>query len=471
VQEHDERFRELVDLLPQMIFELDPDLHVTYANRCALNTIGLSDQDLKEGIDLFSFIDPSQHARIKENLQKFRENMVFESQEYTALKMDGSRFPVVIHSAPIYQDDTLSGFCGVIDDISEQKMREDALRESEVKYRALFENANDAITVHGFGPDGIPSRFIEVNENVCRLTEYTREELLRMTPMELDDPVSWKEARGCMKTLMEQGHHVFERTHIRKDGTKIRVEISAHIFLLKNRKVCLSIVRDITERKRAEEALRKANKRLNLLSSLTRHDINNQLLVINGFAELLQSEIDDPSLEGFFSNITTASSRIADMIRFTREYENIGAGAPVWHGLADMLGTLAEEILPKGVRLTCNLPAGTEVFADPMLKKAFFNLLDNAVRHGERVTEIRVSSRPSENDLVVVLEDDGVGIPADEKDRIFEQGFGKNTGLGLFLVREILSLTGISIKECGEEGVGARFEITVPSGVYRVAGP
>lgn len=110
---------------------------------------------------------------------------------------------------------------------------------------------------------------------------------------------------------------------------------------------------------------------------------------------------------------------------------------------------------------------GVTVFADPMLEKVFFNLLDNSIRHGERVTEIRVSSHQSGKDRVVVWEDNGIGIAADDKNRIFDRGFGKNTGLGLFLVREILSLTDITITETGEPGKGARFEITLPKGAYR----
>jgi signal transduction histidine kinase len=111
------------------------------------------------------------------------------------------------------------------------------------------------------------------------------------------------------------------------------------------------------------------------------------------------------------------------------------------------------------------------LFSDPMLEKVFFNLLDNSIRHGAHVTEIRVSSHTSDGNLVVVWEDNGTGVAADQKKRIFERGVGKNTGLGLFLVREILALTGITITETGEPGKGARFEMTVPHGQYRSANP
>jgi signal transduction histidine kinase len=102
-----------------------------------------------------------------------------------------------------------------------------------------------------------------------------------------------------------------------------------------------------------------------------------------------------------------------------------------------------------------------------MLEKVFSNLLDNSILHGQQVTRIQVSCQKSGRDLVVVWADNGIGIAVDEKERIFERGFGKNTGLGLFLIREILTLTGITIKETGEPGKGARFEIIVPTGAYR----
>jgi len=109
------------------------------------------------------------------------------------------------------------------------------------------------------------------------------------------------------------------------------------------------------------------------------------------------------------------------------------------------------------------------VYADAMLEKVFANLLDNSVRHGERVTSIRVSSRMDGTTLVVVWEDNGTGIVASDKEKIFGRGYGKNTGMGLFLIREILALTGISIRETGVPGSGARFEILVPEGKYRLA--
>jgi signal transduction histidine kinase len=111
------------------------------------------------------------------------------------------------------------------------------------------------------------------------------------------------------------------------------------------------------------------------------------------------------------------------------------------------------------------------VFADIMVRKVFEILIENSVRHGGHVTVVRLSVVRSGDDLVVLYEDDGEGIPEHEKSLIFERGYGKNTGLGLFLVREILALTGIGIKETGTPGKGARFEMTVPKGGFKELKP
>ena len=116
-------------------------------------------------------------------------------------------------------------------------------------------------------------------------------------------------------------------------------------------------------------------------------------------------------------------------------------------------------------------PVNHELFADPLFEKVFYNLIDNALRYGgDRMKTIRFSSQEIDTGLRIVCEDDGVGISHEDKKRLFTRGFGRNTGLGLFLSREILAITGITITENGTPGKGARFEITVPKGMYRFKG-
>ncbi|MCX6699377.1 MAG: HAMP domain-containing sensor histidine kinase, partial [Methanomicrobiales archaeon] len=217
-------------------------------------------------------------------------------------------------------------------------------------------------------------------------------------------------------------------------------------------------------------SLHKANNQLTLLSSITRHDINNQLMSINGFLELLHRAVPDPALEDYFSRIVKASSRISSMIQFTRDYEEIGVNAPAWQDCRTLVETAAKEAPLGEIMVTNDLTTGMEVFADQLILKVFYNLMDNAVRYGGKITTIRFSSLESGDDQVIVCEDDGEGVIATEKEKIFERGFGKNTGLGLALSREILSMTGITITETGEPGKGARFEMLVPNVAWRMAG-
>jgi signal transduction histidine kinase len=107
------------------------------------------------------------------------------------------------------------------------------------------------------------------------------------------------------------------------------------------------------------------------------------------------------------------------------------------------------------------------MYADQMVEKVLFNLFENSVRHGHHLTCIRLTSHETGLDLIIRYEDDGGGIERDEKEKIFKKGFGKNTGMGLFLIREILSITEISITETGEPGVGVCFEILIPAGKWR----
>jgi signal transduction histidine kinase len=229
----------------------------------------------------------------------------------------------------------------------------------------------------------------------------------------------------------------------------------------------VAIFDDFTEKKRGEEALRQSNKKLNLLSSITRHDINNKLMALDGFIGLLHQKMSGSPDEILFSRITETSKQIAAMIRFTKEYEKIGINAPAWQDLKDLVNNAKKSATPGEVPLTNDLPAGTEVFADPLIVKVFFNLIDNALRHGGKITMIRFTLEDRNRDRVVVCEDDGDGIRSELKEKIFERGFGKNTGFGLFISREILDITGLTIKETGEPGTGARFEITIPERQFR----
>jgi signal transduction histidine kinase len=225
----------------------------------------------------------------------------------------------------------------------------------------------------------------------------------------------------------------------------------------------------INAERAAVESARIANEKLTLLSKITRHDILNQVTVIRGFADLSRDALasDSPAVP-FIDRISSASAAIEEQLAFTREYELGGDHAkPAWFNIRD-LATGIVRTMPL-CEIDVDIDTGDlEIYSDPLLERVIFNLVDNSLGHGEKVTTIRLRFYEEEGSGVLVYEDNGVGIPYHQKEIIFEQGFGRHRGLGLFLAKGVLSVTGITLKETGVPGEGARFEMRVPKGLFRL---
>jgi len=231
----------------------------------------------------------------------------------------------------------------------------------------------------------------------------------------------------------------------------------------------LVMFRDVTENLKAHQAIEMTNRKLNLLSSITRHDMQNKLTGLGGYIELAKIEKDEGVLNGYLSVMEKIIEVFREELEFTRDYQDLGVKAPAWQDVAAIIRGKTALLSGRDVQVDIGIsPEGLEVYADLLLEKVFYNLIDNALRYGgERMTAIRVTTRETGGSFIILFEDNGIGIPAEDKAYLFTKGFGNNTGLGLFLSREILSITGISITENGEPGKGARFEIVVPKGMYR----
>lgn len=224
---------------------------------------------------------------------------------------------------------------------------------------------------------------------------------------------------------------------------------------------------EIQERKRFEDAIQLANRKLNTLSSITRHDILNQITALVMYLSLAQEITTDPAVRDHLEKIEQITQLIQKQIRFTRDYQNIGTAAPHWQNVRFTIDNAVTDLHLKGVALEVDLD-DVEIYADMLLEKVFYNLVDNSLRHGEKITRIRFYYQHDEKGVTIICEDDGAGIPHHAKEKIFRREYYRNTGYGLFLVTEILSITGLSIQETGSPGKGARFEILVPPGFFRL---
>ncbi len=228
-------------------------------------------------------------------------------------------------------------------------------------------------------------------------------------------------------------------------------------------------MRDITREVRIRKEVQLANEKLKLMSSISRHDMLNQLTVISGSVYLLEEILEDETAERMISSLQRAVDNMNRQLAFMRDYERLGAAEPQWISLPRAVEQAAESQELDGIELALEVD-DVEVFADPMLVKVFSNLIHNTLLHGEDVGGIGISTEESGKRLRAIYRDDGGGIPAEYRDGLFGKGVGRNSGLGLFLSRNILELTGLSIWEQGGSGAGAEFVIEVPPEKWRRAG-
>ena len=230
----------------------------------------------------------------------------------------------------------------------------------------------------------------------------------------------------------------------------------------------MGVFQDITGRKQAEDTLFKINQKLNILSQLTRKDLTNQLFVLSSYLELTKKQLagQDRIIETVQKGVHAIQS-IHEIIEYSKDYQDMGAKPPKWQNVKmEMLFGLSHLSIGK---IQHSLETeDLEIFADPLLEKVCQRLFENSVKHGNHVTRIRVWHSVTPEGVTIVFEDDGIGIPQEKKEQIFLRGEGTRVSMrSLIFVREILDITGITIRETGGPGVGARFEITVPKGAYR----
>lgn len=592
LRESETRYRELVELLPQTIFETDLTGKVVSTNRVGFEMFGYEREDAQYGVNALDLLVPEDRERAAGNLMRVITGENIGAIEYSVRKKDGTRFPVLIYATPVTHDNRVTGMIGIIVDITERKKIEEALKESEEKYRFISENSNDLtytldlegrfthisaqITQYGFTQEDFIGHsftefveqedldkvvgdamttittseksltvfrardkagvvhWIEDNSNpmsdksgkvigiVGVMREISerkkaeeaikeREQFLNRLIEAISNPIFYKDTEGRFtgcntayekfigrskdqilgktvydiapddlaeiysareKELLEhQGMQNFEAKVRHADGTLHDVIFNKVSLSDVNGNIegIVGFIVDITEHRQMEDAIRLANKKLNLLNNITRHDILNTITGLFGLEAIAADMAGTKDLKELIGEINDHTKRMQQQITFTRDYQDIGIRSPTWQNVA---GTIlrATDIINLGVVGLILTVEEYEIYADPLLERVFYNLVENSLKYGGTLSKITFSSYLSFNGLVIVCEDDGAGIRVSEKDLIFEHGYGRHTGLGLFLSREILGITGILIRETGIQGKGARFEILIPAGKYRTPG-
>jgi PAS domain S-box-containing protein len=244
LRESRRRFRDLVNLLPQGVYEMDDEYNITFANRWAIETSGFTEEEVNAApLNALDTVIPEDRERMSSNIQRIMNGEKLGGVEYTQISKDGSTLPIVTYSAPIRQDGRVVGLRGVTIDITEQK-------KVEEEHRVILKTALD-----GFWLNNLEGEFLEVNDSYCEMIGYTREELLGMSIADIDAVESPEMVAQRTNKIVEQGSDQFETRHRRKDGDIIDVEVSVNYLNIGEGRMFV-FIRDITERKQAEEIFR-----------------------------------------------------------------------------------------------------------------------------------------------------------------------------------------------------------------------
>jgi len=319
------RFREIADLLPQPIFELDAVGRLTYINRKGGETFGLESGDLDLHPPIQDFIVPEDHERLARNMQHVMGGGESPGEIYTMARRDGVRLRAVVNSAPIVENGVCLGIRGSIFDLSERLALEEAICENEEKYRALTENSPDVLfsadlkgVVTYVSPQVNQYGFLEedlVGTSIFSIIHpEERPEIATALIREINTTAQF----GATFRIFDRWGNVVwveEKSFLRLDsfGTPIGI---------------YGVLRDISERKRVEEAIELANKKLNLMNNITRHDILNTITGLFGCVDMANATESAEERRVLLQDIRRLTAQVQRQIAFTKEYQEVGVHLP-----------------------------------------------------------------------------------------------------------------------------------------------
>lgn len=351
-------------------------------------------------------------------------------------------------------------------DIEERKRIAALLSENEKFLDTIIENIPDMI----FVKNARDLHFVRFNRAGEELLGVPREEMYGKSDCDFFPPDQAEFFISKDREVLIKGHILDvprETIQTRQKGTRILHTKKIPITTGDGEpKYLLGISEDITERVVVEEALARAIKKLNLLNTITLDEIQNAVFSLSGYLELINKNPTDEMLQRYFGKITSSLQNMNDSLNFAKIYQDLGLRPPEWQNVMYTflfaishtdIQTLSRQIMVEGL----------EIYADPLLELVFLALAENVVKHGKGATSISLHFKESDAGITLYFEDDGTGIPDNMKERIFERRYEERKGSGLFLAREILSITNITIRETGVPGKGARFEIAIPRQSYR----
>ena len=336
------------------------------------------------------------------------------------------------------------------------------LRERQDLYQGLFYHSEAGSILVRETANG---RIIEeVNDKASGLLQRKTADIIG-APLSLF--LSGDAERELFSQLTREGAvHAEETGFMLPDGGSETVLVSA--ALLPEKRVILTFV-EITRRVHAEKALQAANDKLKFLSRISHDHLHRTADQMIQIIKKADEHCGDAKARGLFDRMRVLAVSLKRQLSLTQSYKNLGLSPPVWLGVQQILesGNPAHAAESVSARFWTER---LEIYADPLFRDVLIQLAENAISHGVKIKNLIVTYHETREGLDLIMEDDGVGIPADKKQQIFGYEEEEHAGIGLFICREILGATGMTIAETGTEGKGARFVIHIPPEDYRIEG-
>jgi len=488
LHESEARYRLLAENVKDVIWTSDLNLRLTYISPSHTHLTGYSVADaLAQTVD--KLMTP---ASVEVVVKGFAEELALEERgpgdlfrsrifEVEVNCKDGSTIPVEMKAAflrglvgqPI-------GILGITRDVRERRKAEEALRESEERFRDLFENANDLM--QSIDMEG---RFLYVNRKWLEVLGYSKEEVGKLNLLDIIRKDQVAHCTECLgKVARGESLEKIETVFVCKNGREIFVEGNVNAKLEDGKPVSTrGIFRDITERKKAEEAIRELDRMKSEFISDISHELRTPLHSIKGFGKLiLDGKVPDPNIQReFLTIIENQSNRLDKLVSNLLDASRLESGRFSIHKQRmSAVGTIHETVETlrgvaggRGMTIKEDIPATLpEVDADKeRLEQVMFNLLGNAVKFSNDDGEVMVSAEVNEHDLLVQITDHGIGIPKEAMPRLFQRFYRVEasssiggSGLGLYISRQIIEAHGGRIWVESEPGVGSTFSFTLPLG-------
>jgi PAS domain S-box-containing protein len=475
--ESEKRFRELADLLPQIVFEIDDNGNVQFINRGACAAIGCTEDDFRKGLNAFQMIGSSERDRATRGIRRTLDGETIGGREFTVLRRDGTTFPVVVHTGPIIHEGKTVGVRGIAIDITERKRMEDELRAAKERLDYVV-TSNPAVIFTGRPRSDLADYDMTyMSRNLVSVLGYEPREFIDNPRLweELIQPEDWQRFLAEVPRLFESGHMSFEYRFPHKSGAYRWVHEEARVVRgpSGNPQEVIGYLIDITERKRMEEALLRSERlaAIGEMATTIAHDVRNPLTGISGAAyhlrRKLSSTADEKSIEMLDlieRDIEYANKIMSELLEYSADL-TLELSASNIRSIIEEAVSLAH--VPSNIRVSILTDDSSTIAMDGQkMKRVFVNLIKNGIEAMHEGGELTIRSIEADGNLQISISDTGAGIPDEHADRIWTPFFttkARGIGLGLSVCKRIVEAHKGYISFKTEVGKGTTFILTFPT--------